>query len=51
MSPSRLLKKSPWTSLEGRLVAIVEANLTGQRAVGLEFSPAVAAGLVHFVMA
>src|SRR5260370_10155213 len=49
-SSSRLLKKSPRAGFEAGFIAIMEADLAGERAVIVKFCKAVAAGFVHFVV-
>src|SRR5258708_7892492 len=48
--PNRLLKKSPRAGFEAGFIAIMEADLAGERAVIVKFCKAVAAGFVHFVV-
>src|SRR5260221_3256107 len=50
VSASRLLKKSPRAGFEAGFIAIMEADLAGERAVIVKFCKAVAAGFVHFVV-
>src|SRR5260370_446247 len=47
---SRLLKKSQRAGFEAGFIAIMEADLAGERAVIVKFCKAVAAGFVHFVV-
>ncbi len=50
-SPSRLLKKSPWSCLELGFVAEMVTKFDVEGAVVVEFGRAVAANFVHFVKA
>src|SRR3546814_10280743 len=50
LRPSRLLKKSPSTSLEGGYVAAVDGEFAGEVSIVVEFGRAAAGGFVHLVV-